>query len=1782
MVRTSRGSVRQQTMASRALIPRRAGGRIHWLLAVLILMQATVLAIKPPQRGDLQNFDKRKPDSAAASRNGNGVPFAAKPGRRAAAERLRSRLRDLDIDEDPIVGTPKLVRTRRGFLTGPNGGGDAISASALATVAAGDKHRVIKAFLNEHSALFGHDATALNSARVRKDFLTKHNGLQTVVWEQQLDGIRVFEAVLAAHVTKRGELVSIGSQFVSDPAAFANKGTAGRQAIQAAPPITAQQAISQAAGAIEEDVAAKNVTTVEAPQGPELQQVFSAPGLNEARVSLVWLPMDESTLRLCWEVLLTSKARGEAFRVLVDALTGEALVRHCLTNYISDATYNVYTSDSPSPFSPGHATPSSIQPALVPRTLVTLSAFSPAASPNSWINDGGNETLGNNVDAHTDLDNNDIADTPRPQGSPFRVFNFPLDLTQAPSTYKEASVTQLFYLCNWIHDRYYQLGFDEDAGNFQASNLGHGGNGNDAVQADAQDSAGLAVPNYNNANFSTWPDGIPGRMQMYLFEGPTPDIDGGLDAEIVIHEYTHGLSNRLVGGGVGISALQPSGMGEGWSDFYALSLLAEATDDPNGTYAPGGYATHQLSGLTQNYYYGIRRYPYSTDLTKNPLTFKDIDPGQFSSHPGIPHSPIFGDFPAEVHCQGEVWCAALWEARANLIAKWGHAVGNELILQLVTDGMKLSPANPTFLQARDAIIAADQVKSGGENRLQLWAAFAKRGMGVSAIAPNSSTTTGVTESFVFPDPLAVSPVASVAANGPAAGPFTPVSTTYTLQNTDDAALNWTATAKGGWLKVSQSSGTLAPGATTTVVVSFDALADSLPAGTYSGTVTFTDLATATGLSRSFTLTVGATLSLAELFHATNPNDLDNSSFTFTPDGSATYYHVCKTPATSFPSDPAGGTNVTLPDDSSTKVTLSSGNHIFLYGTAYSDIYIGSNGYLTFTTGDTRYQTTLVDHFDIPRISALFDDLNPAVAGTISFKQLPDRFVATYQNVPQYNTTNQNSFQFELFFDGRIRVTFLAIADTRGLMGLSRGLGIPAGFSNTDFSAFQVCGTELPGLAVTVPATASEGAGTLTGQGMISIPATLAFPLTVSLTSSDTSEATVPAQVTIEAGNTSASFDLSLVNDSIADGTRTVRIEAFAVGYLSGTRAITVTDDETETLTVAAPTSAHEGDGVLAGQGSASLGAPAAESLMVGLSSSDPTELQVPPFVIIPAGDSAATFDLTVVDDTAPDGPQNAVITASVANWPAGTTSMQVLDNDPVIVTVTATDSNTAEGANPGTFTIIRVDDLSRPLTVSYALSGTASNGSDYATLSGSAVIPVNAVSTTVTITPIADDIMEGPETAILTIQPNATYQVGSPGTATVLIGPDAGPGNGILREWWLGITGTAVSALTSNAAYPNNPSGSVIVTNLFQAPASFADNYGTRMRGYFIPPATGSYTFYIASDDQSQLFLSTDSSPANAAKIAEVTGFTTSQQWNKYASQKSAAQPLAGGEWYYIEVLHKEGTGGDNLAVGVEMPEGYLERPILGNRLQPWGTSKPVVTISATDAVAGETGINTGAFQITRSGPTIAPLLVTFARGGSATSGLDYAPIAGPVVIILPGLANSKITILPIPDLLSEGDETVSLTLQPSAGYTVGAASTATVTIKDKPGDEWRFLQFGGNVPLSEDADDFDGDGIINLLERALNLDPKTSTVASLPAPFIEDGHLALTYTRLKNAPDLLYTPEVADSPSGPWLSGPEEITESVIAEDALTETVQAVDAQPIDENTNLRFMRLRLDLLGP
>jgi PQQ-dependent dehydrogenase (s-GDH family) len=153
------------------------------------------------------------------------------------------------------------------------------------------------------------------------------------------------------------------------------------------------------------------------------------------------------------------------------------------------------------------------------------------------------------------------------------------------------------------------------------------------------------------------------------------------------------------------------------------------------------------------------------------------------------------------------------------------------------------------------------------------------------------------------------------------------------------------------------------------------------------------------------------------------------------------------------------------------------------------------------------------------------------------------------------------------------------------------------------------------------------------------------------------------------------------------------------------------------------------------------------------------------------------------------------------------------------------------------------------------------------------------------------------------------------------------PGSGSINyQRWNNISGTAVSNLTSNVNYPNNPSSTGTLT-LFETPSNQGNNIGVRINGYICPPSSGSYTFWIASDASGELWLSTTSNPANKIRIAFNTNATKFREWNKYNSQKSGSINLTAGQVYYVEALMKESNGNDNLSVGWAKPAQPINAP---------------------------------------------------------------------------------------------------------------------------------------------------------------------------------------------------------------------------------------------------------------
>ncbi len=189
-----------------------------------------------------------------------------------------------------------------------------------------------------------------------------------------------------------------------------------------------------------------------------------------------------------------------------------------------------------------------------------------------------------------------------------------------------------------------------------------------------------------------------------------------------------------------------------------------------------------------------------------------------------------------------------------------------------------------------------------------------------------------------------------------------------------------------------------------------------------------------------------------------------------------------------------------------------------------------------------------------------------------------------------------------------------------------------------------------------------------------------------------------------------------------------------------------------------------------------------------------------------------------------------------------------------------------------------------------------------------------------------------------------------------------GQPGGVYREAYLNLTGSVLSNLTNTAVFPNSPGFDEVITNYFEGPVNWADNYGTRTRALITAPITGDYVFSIASDDYSELWLSPDESPTNRVLIARMNGASASRVFTNQTNQVSAPVPLNAGQRYYIEALHKEGTGGDHLAVRWQMPGGVWENasntnlPIPASRLTPFGLSAPAVAQQPTNVMVVEGG----------------------------------------------------------------------------------------------------------------------------------------------------------------------------------------------------------------------------------
>ncbi|MGB9178887.1 MAG: M36 family metallopeptidase, partial [Pyrinomonadaceae bacterium] len=663
------------------------------------------------------NFDVRvngQSELSKVARAGNAAIVRQAKTQGATIQRGLSRLKasvpDAEATLSPITGAVEVLRSSRA-LTRP--------APGLAG------RDIVRGFIDEYKDLYGLASVDVENLNFIGESVNQVSGLRMIRVEQLVNGVPVFQSETRFIVDRSGRVIRSTGLMIPNA-------TETAPALDGL--LSAQEALGHAMASVGITLDAAQMSLSNTNQeGTKTEVVVNNEQVvGNAASKLVYFPLAPGVLIPAWSQVTFTNGGGDWYTI-VDANTGELLWRKNIRDNASahDARFRVYVqadgttpADSPAPLSPTTATVGSgLQAAAISPTIVSMHTAMTVfgnVSQNGWIDDcpGGvctaaqTQTIGNNVHAYMDRQgggNDNLPDTNaasvidgngKPIGNPdanSRNRDFlgttPRDFqggfipppqagnpengqnatgngnngTLAIDSFRRGVVTQLFYVVNWYHDRLSLLGFDEAAGNFQQTNFSAMGLGNDRVLAEAQDNGSV-----DNANFSTPPDGQSGRAQMYRFTGPTIDRDGDLDTEVLIHELTHGTSNRLVGNAAGLNWDVGGGMGEGWSDFYALSLLNNTNaDDPNGKYAAGAYATYKLGGdttYTDNYLYGIRRFPYSTDNTVNPLTWADIDQTTYDTSGGIAPSTQSYDGAMEVHNVGEIWCNTLWEFSSRIIA----------------------------------------------------------------------------------------------------------------------------------------------------------------------------------------------------------------------------------------------------------------------------------------------------------------------------------------------------------------------------------------------------------------------------------------------------------------------------------------------------------------------------------------------------------------------------------------------------------------------------------------------------------------------------------------------------------------------------------------------------------------------------------------------------------------------------------------------------------------------------------------------------------------------------------------------------------------------------------------------------------------------------------------------------------------------------------------------------------------------------------------------------------
>jgi extracellular elastinolytic metalloproteinase len=676
-----------------------------------------VTSLQPPSR-------LRVPAAALASLLLLGVSAAAAARTPEPSGSLRDSLGLHGVvDVDPLTGTPRVVARLDGFLTEP-AGDDAVD--------------VVLDYVRANGGVFKLDEDDLAGLRLVRDE-TDAFGVRHLLWAQEAGGIRAFDADLRASVTADGRIVNVLGSPIPDLTLPAEAASVGAGA--------AVSAALDDAG----HPATRVPRAVAAPRGAARATRFA--GGHSAALVLV---NTGRGVRLAWRVTADADA-DEVYTSLVDAESGGVLQSENKVDAV-DALGEAWE------YYPG-------------------AAGGGAAVPSNWTQKGwlpANTTILNGPYArvYADLDDNDVATSGEEATELDSTWDYNLNEEQhadglcAPNpgfpsicTWDSTSTAswapnqkqnsaQVFHFVNTFHDH---LKNDPDIAwttrMFENA---------DKVVAHSDDGAGTGVAGFflgnlmpdflhvNNANMFTPPDGQPPRMQMYLFTstggfgmGLTPDVNGGDDAGVVYHEYAHGLSNRLItyaDGWGALDAFQSGAMGEGWSDWYAMDFLVGEGYAPN---------TGAVGDVTLDRYLGNDQPSLRTEGLDCPVVAASAAcPG--GDDTGVHGGYTLGDMGriwsggAEVHADGEIWSQTLWDLR--------QAVGMGDARFLVTEAMRLSPRNPSFLDMRNAILQANEVGVLGgrtDHEATIWQVFAGRGMGYFAATEDADDTSPI-ESFALP------------------------------------------------------------------------------------------------------------------------------------------------------------------------------------------------------------------------------------------------------------------------------------------------------------------------------------------------------------------------------------------------------------------------------------------------------------------------------------------------------------------------------------------------------------------------------------------------------------------------------------------------------------------------------------------------------------------------------------------------------------------------------------------------------------------------------------------------------------------------------------------------------------------------------------------------------------------------------------------------------------------------------------------------------------------------